>query len=445
MRNLFVALSLFVAWSVTARAETFTILVAPRDTPAQAAAEKAADGKTTFYEAKLFKALTKAAELLQKKPNTVIVQVAESRDNGQSGAGTWTVPMIDSPTGKLLLLGGYAADWQSRDPFGTPTELITSEGRPVGVINFEKKTVLAEIVISGFVFDVAPSNKYDAKTNSILKGTSRSVPILQFSQAVTNHLVVADNVFLNGAHGAFDPYVSPASNDATIDIRNNFFINNIKMMKFAPAMYKGNTFKEVNFKQNSVLMNWPFNPDSASSNVGALELPNSDCCTQINIDGNLFAFNPGGAMQHDWEEKRMPKLSITNNLFYGNAVLFKDARPDAGFFVGKFGKNPKYLIITAASAQDDYGYTISGNVSMDPKVPLALVDIGVADSSSVEAKKTAMNDMRGLFGMNKDGGTVAISNYAPRVGLDPKKLPFPAEPKAEPFGVHKAGLFKPAM
>jgi hypothetical protein len=190
-------------------------------------------------------------------------------------------------------------------------------------------------------------------------------------------------------------------------------------------------------------MNWPFNPDPTSGNVGALEIPNADCCVQLNIDGNLFAYNPGGAMQHDWPEKRSPKMAITGNLFFANALLFGDARPEAGFFVGKFGTNPKHLVITAASAADDYSYTIKNNVTLDPKVPVAMVDIGVADSSSVEAKKTVMNALRGLFGMNKEGGPVAISNFAPRVGLDPRKLPFPEEPKAAAYGATRTGLWTP--
>ncbi|MDX2013481.1 MAG: hypothetical protein SFW67_25035, partial [Myxococcaceae bacterium] len=92
--------------------------------------------------------------------------------------------------------------------------------------------------------------------------------------------------------------------------------------------------------------------------------------------------------------------------------------------------------------QDDYSYEMKGNVVMDPKVPVALVDLQAADSSSVTAKKTVMNDVRGMFGLNKEGGTVAIANYAPRMGLDLKNLPFPAEEKAKGYGVQAAQVFK---
>ena len=47
-----------------------------------------------------------------------------------------------------------------------------------------------------------------------------------------------------------------------------------------------------------------------------------------------------------------------------------------------------------------------------------------------------------MFGMNKQGGTVAIANDAPRMGLDLKNLPFPAEEKAKQYGVQTSLVYK---
>ena len=58
------------------------------------------------------------------------------------------------------------------------------------------------------------------------------------------------------------------------------------------------------------------------------------------------------------------------------------------------------------------------------------------------AKKTVINDLRGMFGQNKDGGRVAIKNFAPRMGLDLEHLPFPAEAKAEAYGVQRAKVLE---
>lgn len=437
MKN-FLAVWLCVA-PVLAQAEVYRLYVAERDSAAAKAAEALADGKTSFWFPKLARGLEKAVELLTNTDHQVQVLVAQGQH-----AGLWALPNgLPGAKAKLLLLGGHCPDWKKRDPFGCPTELLGGDARPQALFSFGgNKTQLAELVVSGFVFDTAQSNKYDAKTNSLLKGTSRTLPLLALSQVVVGHLVISDNVFLNSAHRAFELLHSPASNEATVDIDNNFFLNNVIPLKFAPAGYKGFKTKAVRFTHNSVVLNWPFNPDATSSNVGALELYHSDCCSELVIEDNLFAYNAGGAMQHDWPTARMGKLAIRNNLFFMNATLFGDARPEAGVFVGKFGPSPKHQVIAlAAHMEDDYPYQFAGNVSFDPKVPVALVDLQAADSSSVTAKKTVMNDVRGMFGLNKEGGTVAIKNFAPRMGIDLEHLPFPAEARAEPYGVQRNRAF----
>ncbi len=424
-----------------AQAEVFKLYVAERDSAAHKAAEPLADGKNSFWFPKLARGFEKAVELLNNTDNEVQVLVAQGQH-----AGLWALPNgLAGSKARLLILGGHCPDWKKRDPFGCPTELMGGDSRPQAILGFGgNRTLLSELVISGFVFDTAQSNKYDARTNSLLKGSSRTIPLLALSQVVVGHLVISDNVFLNSAHRAFELYHSPASNETTVDIDNNFFLNNVIPLKFSPAGYKGFKTKTVRFTHNSVILNWPFNPDSTSSNVGALELYHSDCCSELVIEDNLFAYNPGGAMQHDWPAGRMGKLAIRNNLFFMNATLFGDGRPEAGFFVGKFGPSPKYNVVPlSAHMDDDFPYQFAGNVAFDPKVPVALVDLLAADSSSVTAKKTVMNDVRGMFGLNKEGGTVAIKNFAPRMGLDLEHLPFPAEPKAAPFGVQRARAWAP--
>ena len=85
---------------------------------------------------------------------------------------------------------------------------------------------------------------------------------------------------------------------------------------------------------------------------------------------------------------------------------------------------------------EDYDWKAQRNVALDPKVPIVLVKPGFANSTSVEAQNTALNDVRAMFGMSKQGGKMQISNYAPRMGMDPANLPFPAEEKARAYGVN---------
>jgi hypothetical protein len=401
--------------ALPAAAATHTIYVAPRDTPAAAAAQGKANGSTVFAERTLQRGLDLAGELAGKPgAHEVNVLVAAGPHETRTGAGAWTVPAINNPAASLRIAGGYASDWGSRTPLETPSQLVTVAGRGGSILSFTRGTRLKQIVVSGLAMDASPSNAYDEKSKGILKGQSRTYPLLAFGLAQTDHLIVADNVFLNGAHGAFEPYVTPASANTVVDIQNNFFVNNIKTLMIGPNNPAGRVpIKEVNLKHNTFVLNWPYNPDPTSSNVGAVELYHRNSAATLNIEGNLFAYNPGGAFQHDWPENRMPAINFRRNLFFTNALLFGNKEPAAGPIVGKFGPNPKHMVLTLAAVEDDLKYKFEGNVSIDPQIKVAF---------SLAVKPG-------------EGDDVAVEGYAPKVDYDPKALPYPTNPMARGFGV----------
>lgn len=434
MYSLLLLAAFLLLAALPAQANTYAILVAPKDSEAYAFAQTKANDQTVFAERTLHRALTRAAELLQSGDHTVMVMVAQGVYDGKANQGVWVVPVIDNPSASLHIMGGYNDDFSGRQPFGLLTVLQTRYGRDGALLQFTKKSKLKEVIVSGLLFDAAPSNKYDKKTNSILKGQSRSYPLISFSLLTTDHLVVADNIFMNGAHGAFDPYVQPLSGNSVVDIQNNVFLNNIKTLKMGAPK----PIKTLNLRHNTFFLNWPFNPDPTSSNVSAIELYHNGGAEQVNIESNIFAFNPGGAMQHDWTEDRMPAMSIKNNLFHSNAALFEDGEAEAGVFAGKFGSNPIYLILDLETVEDDFDYDVSGNVAMDPKIPIAMADLEAADSYSVQRQNTTLNDVRRIFGLNQDGGTVAIANYAPAMAYH---FPMPTDESAKAYGVQPAKLW----
>ena len=428
-----------------AQANDYVIYVAPRDTPAGTAAEGKANGTTTFAEHGMQKAFDKAGALLNANgQHTASVLMAGGDYAGKAGGGIFFIPQIKNAQGTLRIIGGYNADFSGRQPFQNLTGLATNMGRNQAILQLSKQSQLKELVISGLLLDAGPSNQYDAKTNSLLKATSRTVPLLSFAMLIVDHLVVADNIFLNGAHGAFDPYINPVSPNTTVDIVNNFFINTVKTIQIGAGIgYKNNTVKEVNLRHNTFLLNWPYNPDTTSSNVSAVTLYHKHGAQQLNIEDNIFAYNPGGAMQHDWTEDRMPGISLQRNLFFMNASLFGDGNADGGVMIGKFGTNAKYLVLGLGTVVDDFGYKVGNNVAFDPKIPIALLPLLSANSANVKAQNTVMNDVRQLFGQNQQGGTVAIKNYAPAMAFDPKTLPLPQEEKAKPYGVQVNNLWSP--
>lgn len=442
--HLIILLALMLVAALPVQADNYLIYVAPKDSPAYAVAESKENGTTVFAERRLHKAFTKAAELLQSGPHTVRILVAQGQYTGKVGSGVWVLPVVNNPEATLHLIGGFNEDFSARQPFVWLSELITIDGRNGALIQMTKKSALKELVISGFHLDAAPSNKYDSKTNSILKGQSRTYPLISFSLLSTEHLVIDSNIFINGAHGAFDPYITPPSPNTVVDITNNFFLNNIKAMQIgAGVSFRGNTVKTVNLRNNSFLLNWPYNLDATSSNVSAINLYHKDGAQELVIEGNIFAFNPGGAFQHDWPEDRMPEITMENNLFYQNAALFEAGDDEAGVIAGKFGLNPKYLILDLETVEDDLDYDVGDNVTRDPKIQIAMADFQAADSYSVQRQNTTLNDVRRLFGLNQDGGTVAIANYAPMLVFDTQALPFPNDETAKTYGVQPTQLWNP--
>ncbi|HMB91933.1 MAG TPA: hypothetical protein VKP65_13855, partial [Rhodothermales bacterium] len=115
-----------------------------------------------------------------------------------------------------------------------------------------------------------------------------------------------------------------------------------------------------------VVSNWPYNPDPTSSNVSAIGLYHSGGAQNVVIEGNVFAYNVGGAFQHDWTEDRMPKLTFRSNLFFQNGMLFGAEGDGDGVIVGKFGANPRYMVLDLETIEDDFGYRMEDNVVMDP-------------------------------------------------------------------------------
>lgn len=431
--------STFEVLGPATRAAETIILVAPRDTPAAEFAASRANDQTVFAERRLHRALTRAGEILaQGGPQTVSILVAEGAYPGRTGTGVWEIPTIDNPEARLRILGGFNADFTGRQPFSLLSELETQAGRPGAFITVGRRSRLAELVISGLIFDAAPSNRYDAQTNSILKGQSRTYPLISFQQLRVDHLVVADNVFINGAHGAFDPGIAGAPG-AVVDIQNNFFLNTIKGM--TPAATSGGEHVDIRIRNNSFILNWPYNPDAASSNVGALELYHADGYKSLLIQGNLFAFNPGGAMQHDWAPERMGQIAIIGNLFHANGSLFSTATDEEGVIVGKFGPNPSHLPLDLMTIEDDLDYDVRDNVSMDPGIGLAIAPLQAVDSDAVQREATVVNDVRRILGLSQSGGAVPISNYAPRMAYVAGAPIFPTVEAARPYGVQPAQLW----
>jgi hypothetical protein len=347
------------------------------------------------------------------------------------------VPEMKSPAATLRLLGGYDNEFKARNPFERPSVMIGTSTRSAPMFTMDgKNSILKEFQISGFVMDVAPGNKYDAKSNSLKRGESCTFPILNLGYLQIEKMTLSDNILMNAAQRGVEPLPRAANANAEVIVRNNFFMNNVLALKVDSARFR-NKPKRYEVSGNSFISNWPYNPDPATSNPAAVQIGPKDAAEQVEIKDNLFAFNVGGAIFPGYDDTVGPKIAIENNLFHMNGVLFGKQDGGAGAVVGKFNKAATYGVYTPGDL-DDFSWTVKGNQVVDPQVGVALVKPGVVDSNAITAEKTWVNDVRSMFGMNLQGGTAAISNFAPRMGVDLKQLPFPRNAAAKAFGVSVA-------
>jgi hypothetical protein len=457
------ALALFFAWHSAARADDLTILVAPKGTDAQANADKLADGTKVIAETKLYKAFDKASEhLVACKTCVVTIKVASGVHTAKAKGSTWTFPDTVAPTATLRILGGYDAKFKDRAPLTTPSILATTETRSAPVLQFEgKKHAFKEILFSGFLIDVSPGNKYDQKSNMLLKGTSSTWPMLSFGYVTVEKLIIADNTFMNAAHAVGGPLIRPANESSEVIVRNNLFVNNVFCWTAKSAAGKI-PVKRYLFEGNSFILNWPYNPDTTTSNPGTLEIGDKYTASLIEIRGNLWAYNIGGAIFPGYDDKVGPKIAIKDNLFWENGALFQPDSPGEGAVIGKFNRSATYAIYDPETVEDDFSWDSSGNIVLDPKLGIPELKIKALgqkpDATTATTASGGGGDETKLEDFFDDTSEIEIDtsvegedyaddgkikNYAPRFPLNVETLPFPKEAKAKKYGADPTRVVTP--
>lgn len=450
-----------IAPATFAAGKTVDILVADKKSDAYKNAKAKANDDTIFAERKLHKAFSQAEKLIRAKKKcpqprhpklpppkcnlsaderelTINIKVAHGNYAGKGGKGGFGFSEMIAPDTTLRILGGYNDDFTKRAPFDTPSVI----DKAATAISFAgKKHALKELVISGFVFNAAAGNAYDAKTNSLLKGKSAEVRCITLGYLTTERLEIADNVFLNSSLKAMAPLIRAKDANAEVIVRNNFILNNVLAWEADSARYHQIPKRYV-IEGNSFILNWPFNPDPTTGNPAALQLAGKYATKKFVIKGNLFAHNVGGAIfSTNTSDKNPPPIEIEGNLFFHNGALFGEPEPGAAVMVAKFGgfksRDIPWNTIDLETLEDDYEWDSEDNVALDPKITIPKLDMLFADSNKVGAANTKANAVRGMLGQNKQGGTVAIKDFAPRWDLDLAAMPFPKEAKAKKYGVSR--------
>ena len=371
-----------------------TIYVAPKGSAAYDNATQLAEQSGGLVERKVHKAFRQAANHLSSCGQcTVTIKLSEGQYQGKARAGMWQFPDVKAPAATLKITGGWNEQFESRQPFTTPSVLLVNPNRSGPVLKFEgRKHALKTLVVSGLIFDTSPSNNYDKETNSLTKSGSSTFGQIAFGYLTTEKLIIADNVFMSAPHGVGGPLLRAASHDTEVILENNIFFNNVYAWNVASGA-SSKIPKHYVLRGNSFILNWPYNPDTGTANPGAVEIGNKHSAKQIIIENNLFAYNYGGAIHPQWDDEKGPNIAINNNLFYGNGMLFGETDTSSGAIVGKFAGSATHGSYSAEDAEDDFSWDVSGNVSFDPELKLGIPTTkAIGGAARVEASQQVVSE-----------------------------------------------------
>lgn len=421
------ALALLITLAIPTSAKEVVITVG-----GDKAAGKAA-GKWAKNPTKGFKAA--AAALTAEKGNevTVKVKIAAGEYDGDMGSGGYELPAFQNGKATLHIMGGYSADFSKRDPFRTPTRLITVKDRSIELLKFFKLRPRDEglkgLILDGLLFDLGNSNVYDPRANSLLYGKSKTRPMIAFNYQPVEFLEIQHCVFVNAAERCFMPLIRPTVESCYVRLYNNIFLNNRYPLRMDVARGKIVAAK-LEIDHCSFLINWAYNPDPDTGNPAACELGNQYSAKSFVIKNSLYYANFGGAIM---ALNKSIALTCNNNNFVGNGLLHGSAEPDAAALILIAG-NKKHPVNVDTIEDADFVTESEGNVSIAAGIPLSLGNVKVVDSSKVKAEPGLANDLNRLFGRNLQGGKVDINDYAPRQEYDGNNPPFPTVEEAKKYG-----------
>ena len=425
MRNI-AALILFFSLPFQATADKVYLVGGDKE-KGKAAAEKV-DGK---WVKSLTKAFAKAAADLEAGGEmTVTIKLAAGEYKGDLGSGAYDLPIFNNEKARLHIIGGFSPNFSKRKPFKTPSRIVTVPDRSAPLWKFAKRSKLAAFVVDGLHFDAVASNKYDAMSNSLLKGTSSTHVYIKFNYLETNHLEFSNCVFANSPHRVMETLIRAATPEAQIRFHNDIFINCVIPLKLDTARFR-NKPKKIEVSDCSFILNWAYNPDPNTGNPAALELGPKDAANEIVITNSLFYANFGGAILA--LHKQLPALTLNNNNFVGNGLLHNRKDSDAVAMIVIAGGKKQDLtpdLLEDVPAVDE----AEDNVSVAPGIPIVLGEVQTVDASKIKAEKSWTNEVNRLLGKNLAGGRINIRNYAPPLNYTPSKPPVATSSEGKKYG-----------
>ena len=217
----------------------------------------------------------------------------------------------------------------------------------------------------------------------------RSYEILAFSYLAAERLVIADNVFVNAPHRVAETLVRAPSDNAEVIVRNNLILNNVFAWRVRSATGPHKP-RRYSVEHNSFILNWPRTPDKTTGSTGAIEIGDRHTAGEVDLRGNLFAYNIGGAIFPGYDDTDGPPIHIRENLFWGNGTLFEVAEPGGAAVVGKFNRSGTYGTFDLFDIEDNFSWPTAGNTVVDPGLRVQIEEFKPIDSGKRPTPSRAM-------------------------------------------------------
>lgn len=332
-----------------------------------------------------------------------MIHVAAGEYNGKLRAGNWRID-----TTNISLLGGYDADFKTRNPWKNPTYLKTAadfKGRRGGYTISGDQDDHSGAIIDGFVFDKRGNNIYTSTGDLDYSRSDKSDHIWLARPGC----IIRNNVFLNGAEGALRLGGSGQL------VENNIFINHWQKTVDAQGGFGSDPFV---FRNNTAAFAWDMRFGGGKTGGNLLILQTG---IRAQVDNNIFAFADNDAIRLNTQAK---DVELTRNVFSHN-LWSNVQKPD-----GWISVDDKEFAKLA-----DFGWKrLEGNQVISPALPIDQkwfdVYLGRTAYTPGKVKMDDWNQLREVLGQPVIAtGGKAGTGMAPAYDAAKALQLFPKNPK----------------
>jgi len=394
------------------------------------------------------------ANIIAKLQPGDVVHIAEGVYLGKGDNGTHVIQV------PVSLIGGYADDFSSRDPWGAHKTIFSGDNKTA---NYQMTPALhidlmkvspregfpGTILVDGLILDHGARNRYkteknweiirkaDPKTGANPTPESGALVISASKNGMFDKtpwdITVQNNIIMNSAPTMGALSVS-GYKKSKVTIRNNLVINNTGTGIYVGSKFAGSKYDpagpEFLIENNTVLFTWKHDPVAQSFSGNAMDFDQS---VRATVRKNVLAY----ADRHIIYNPRSTTVLLQGNIMSGHVdtvYLEFDTK------------------ITLEDIEDEPDYIhedSEGNEAKPVKVPIdsewlklygsrVLVDRNAAEAD-IKASATRANELRSILGLPLQAGKVSFPQspvWLPRLSVEEA-----VKAGSQPY--HGAGCQKP--